>query len=258
MILVDRRVGSKDLLVPLQKAGLDAELDDLQFADVAFMGRGIGGAPLMIGVELKTLADLVQSMTTERLQGFQLPGLLRTYDPDLTGQRVYLIVEGEWKTDRNGRLVRRVGPGLWKPMQGAPPASALRKRLLTLASRAGITVWSTSNRADTVAFVADLYRYWTDKRLDNHRSHLAIYSPDVDSRLLSTPSIFRQVISGLPGIGMKVVEAAESYFEGSIKRAIMASPKVWAELTTTDREGNPRRFGAKKAEQLLQAINKGE
>ena len=255
MILVDERIGSRELLAPLQRAGLEAELSHLDFADIAFLGRGIGGAPLMIGVELKRLPDLVQSITTDRLAGHQLPGLLRTYDPDLTGQRVYLVVEGEWKTDRNGRLVRRVGAGMWKPMQGSPPASALRKRLLTLATRAGVTVWMTASRVETVAFLTDLYRFWADSDLDSHRSHLAIYSPDVDSRLLSTPSIFRQVVAQLPGVGMKVAEAAETYFKGSLYAAMTASEVYRANVTTLDADGSPRRLGAKTAARIVQAIN---
>jgi len=257
VILVDSRIGSNDLLDPLKRAGLEAELSHLDFADIAFVGRGIGGAPLMIGVEFKVLSDLVQSMTSKRLQGHQIPGLLRAYDPDLTGQRVYLVVEGEWRTDRSGRLVRRAGAGIWKPIQGAPPASALRKRLLTLATRAGVTVWPTLNRQDTVAFLADLYRFWTDVDLDDHKSHLAIYTPDVDHALLTPSSICLTALSVLPGIGNKVAAAADKYFEGDLKRAINAPPHIWAEITTLDGSGRPRRFGTKRAEALVTSFRKG-
>lgn len=255
MLLVDERIGSRELLAPLIKAGLPAELDHLDFADVAFAGRGVAGKPLTIGVELKNLGDLVSSMVSKRLPGHQLPGLIRTYDPDLTGQRVYLIVEGEWRTNAQGKLLRRAGPSIWKPIQGAPPASAMRKRLLTLATRAGVTVWPTLNRAETVAFIADLYRFWTDEDLDQHKSHLAIYSPDMDRALLRPPSIFRTVLGGLPGVGPKVLDAAEREF-GSIAVAVAAPVERWASLRTLDNKGHPRLVGGATAARIVQAITK--
>ena len=226
MILVDERIGSRELLAPLRKAGLECELSHLDFADLAFVGRGLGGHPLMIGVELKNLADLVQSMTTGRLPGHQLPGLLRTYDPDLTGHRVYLIVEGEWRTDRHGKLLRRGRRGVWTPMQGSPPASALRKRLLTLTTRAGVIVWPTLSRTDTVAFVADLYRFWSDASLDSHKSHLAIYNPDADRALLRTPSLAEHVAILLPGIGAEKAKAVAKRFR-TVEAMLRAREADW-------------------------------
>src|ERR1035437_1169131 len=69
MILIDKRIGSADLLAPLQAAGFDAQLVELAFGDLAFEGKGPNGTTLNVGVELKRLGDLVSSLRTGRLAG---------------------------------------------------------------------------------------------------------------------------------------------------------------------------------------------
>jgi ERCC4-type nuclease len=122
VIFVDRRVGSKDLLSPLRQTGLEAELVELEFADVAFSGLGTKGASVDIGVELKTLNDLVGSLRSGRLAGHQLPGLRTKYE------HAWLIVEGLWKSDERGQVVTYQGRTRgWVPLHGKIAASEMEK-----------------------------------------------------------------------------------------------------------------------------------
>src|ERR1035437_3942143 len=137
MILVDRRVGSNDLLAPLKAAGFDAQLVELAFGDIAFEGKGLNGTPLNVGVELKRLGDLVSSLRTGRLAGHQLPGLLRTYD------YAWLLVEGQWRANAAGQVTTQKRSRLWTVIPGKMTASELDKQLLTLELCGGLHVAHT-------------------------------------------------------------------------------------------------------------------
>ena len=77
MITVDNRTGSIELLPLFPKN--TAKPGYLAFADFAFTGRGYAnGLPLLIGVERKTTTDLLSSMTTGRLSGYQIPRSLNS------------------------------------------------------------------------------------------------------------------------------------------------------------------------------------
>jgi len=92
-LLVDSRVGSKDLAKPLS-----AKLAVLEFADAMFVGGGLGDKPIFIGIEVKTVKDALSCVVSGRFAGHQLPGLVKGYDV------VYLIVEGRWRADKEGLL----------------------------------------------------------------------------------------------------------------------------------------------------------
>jgi ERCC4-type nuclease len=249
MILIDDREGSKDFLKPLQDALVPCELTRLDFGDFAFLGRGEKGAEVSIGVEHKKLADLVSSLEG-RLPGHQLPGLVTDYD------RPYLIIEGEWTHDKDGKAVsfikdthrKRKVPGI---PQGAV---AFEQRLLCLATRGGLHIRHTNTRRDSVRFLIALYRYWTDKDLDQHKSHLAIHAPDMDSALGIPVSPFRRAVAQLPGIGFKTSAAVEKQFGGSFRRMMLAPEEVWAEIVTTDDAGKTRRIGPSRAKQIMEAL----
>src|SRR5215471_7722117 len=97
MILIDERVGSKELLPYFKPFDVEAEICRLGFADAAFVGNGPDGI-ISIGIERKVLGDLLASMRAERLAGHQLDGLLENYQVN------YLIVEGICRPGRNGEL----------------------------------------------------------------------------------------------------------------------------------------------------------
>lgn len=256
MLLVDTRAGSQELIAPLAAAGLPVQETTLPFGDVAFMGRGVGGTDIFCGIEHKRLSDLVQSLNDDRLCGYQLIGnednpygLIGTYD------RAYLVVEGEWDTDGSGRVVV---PGKFRrapqPLKGAPPASVLEQRVINLETRAGLRVLWSPDQKRTVRWLAALYRYWTDKDLDQHKSHLAIHAPDLDSSLLRPVSDFQRVVAQIPGVGLKRSAAVDTAFDGSFRRMMLATESEWAEITTEDGKGKSRRIGTATAKKIMEAL----
>jgi len=243
MILVDRRVGSKDLVAPLREFGMDVELVELEFADVAFTGRGAKGAPVDIGIELKRLNDLVSSLRTGRLAGHQLPGLRTQYE------HAWLVVEGYWKTDSRGNVVTYQGKSRgWVPLPGKMTASELEKQVLTLELCGGLHARYTNSRADTIRFVATLYRWWTDQALDHHTSHLAVH----DQPTLFPISDERAAFCKFPGISIKWSKAVAEHFKDSLYEATHAPVEEWAEIRVTDETtGKSRRLGQATAERIV-------
>ncbi len=246
MVLVDRRVGSKDLLPPLRHMGIETELVELEFADVAFSGLGNKGAAVDIGIELKTLNDLVSSLRSGRLAGHQLPGLRAKYD------HAWLCIEGFWRTDEYGRVVTYQGKGRgWRILPGKMRASELEKQVLTLELCGGLHVRYTNTRADTVRFVSNLYRWWTDQALDHHTSHLAVH----DQPTLVPITAYRQAFTKFPGVGIKASKAVADHFHNSVRRAARASIAEWAAIAVVDEStGTSRRLGTKVAERIVQFL----
>ncbi len=209
MILIDAAVGSNEFEEPLRKLGLPVACTHLESGDFAFMGRGEKGAPLYIGIEFKKIGELAQSLNTERLAGHQLLEMVQHYD------RRYLIIEGDYHSDAEGNTVVFRGKGAPSRLPGAPPFVVLEQRLFNLQTRGGLLTKHTTSRSNTLRVILAWYRYWTDKDLDDHKSHLAVYAPDIDGELFAGVSGFRKAVKVLcPGIGDKGTKAVEQAVMG--------------------------------------------
>jgi ERCC4-type nuclease len=254
MLLVDPQ-GPKGafLLEPLQQAGLPAVLADPQLTagDLAFCGRGIGGQSVNIGIEFKRLdsssTDLAQSLRSGRLSGEQLPKLLGekgAYDT------AWLLVEGVWRTDpKSGLVTAYKGKHRgWQAIPGKMPGSELEKRLLTLELLGGLHVRFTNTRADSIRFIGSLYRWWTDRDMDKHVSHLAVH----DAPSFRPVSDVAAALMRWPGVGYKAAAAAEARFKGSVVRAAQASDVEWAALDI-----GGKKFGRARAEKLVTWLRGG-
>lgn len=254
MILVDPRAGSSDLLAPLAAAGLPVEEATLEFGDLAWMGRGEGGADIWCGLEHKKLPDLVQSLMTERLAGHQLPGLVTTYD------RAYLVIEGEWDVDPAGKvIVPRAGfANRWAPLKGCPPASVLEMRIFTLETRGGLRVRWTRNQKETIRHVSNLYRGWTDRDLDQHRSHLAVHAPDMDPVLKAPVSNFRMGLMGfVDGLGMSLSRDIEVALAGRAEplgTLRSMTQDAIAAIPTMTAKGKTKKLGMARAKNIKDAL----
>jgi ERCC4-type nuclease len=251
MIFIDMRDGSDALLPLLRKAGLPAEPAEpqLEFGDVFWVGRGEKGKPVRIGVEYKTVADVVSSIRTARLQGHQLPGMRAA----LAGKKplydfAYLLIEGELNYDANGRILRRKGKRDFTPMEGGFTIDELIKRLNVMHMCAGLNYVFSADKHFSVAWLAATYRTWTDTDLDKHKSHLAIYEPPT----LVPVSQFVRTVRTLPSVGLAVARIAEKRFR-TISAACNASVESWAELETVN-DGKKRRFGVLNAAKVKEAI----
>lgn len=242
MILVDSRIGSADLATPLRAMGLPAELVTLDSGDVAFEGRGIGGKVLSIGIELKKLGDLVSSLRTGRLA----EQVSRMLGPDPAYDYAWLLVEGRWSADDQGQLVK-LNKRTWKVLPGGMSAAEFQKQILTFELCGGMHVRHCIARPDTLRFIASLYRWFTDKSMDLHRSHLAVHTPVT----FLPVSDFRAAIQRFPGIGARTSLVVEQVFGGSLRRAVTASVLEWSEIEVVDGKGKSRRLGMKVAEKIV-------
>jgi ERCC4-type nuclease len=215
------------------------------------MGRGVGGAPLSIGIEHKTISDLVSSLKTNRIQGHQLPGMLAAEEGESPlYDLAWLCVEGEWLYDTRGMLQRRIGKSKFRPL--GMTIDEVFKRLTVMHLCGGLNWVSCASRHDTVKWISSLYHALTDKDLDEHKSHLGIYRAPT----LVPLSQFQDTISTLPHVGGRVSKAAERQF-GSIKRAVNASAKEWAAIETVTKKGQKRKFGILHAQKLVEVVNHG-
>jgi ERCC4-type nuclease len=225
VILLDRRIGSSDLYTPLRTFGLDVELTTLESADVAWLGRGPDEVPVPVGVEIKRIGDLLQSITSGRLSGHQLPNLVREY------QHTWLLVEGQYRSGDEGILETRQG-GVWSPHAvGRRPWTyrEVEAFLTTLEVRAGVHVRRAWNRSETAALIAMLYQWWTGKAYDEHRAHQAMHSPMLDAGLLYKPSLARRVAAELPGVGINKSGAVADHFK-SVRALVEATETEWMEV----------------------------
>lgn len=254
---VDGATGSAELIAPLQKMGLPAEKDHLPYGDLAFMGRGEEGTPLFIGIEFKKLGELVGSLRTGRFQGHQLIGMV---NPESGFDRRYLLVEGFFHHDERGAAIVPRGRGVGE-LKGAPNAVALEQELLNICTRGGVTLVDRATRRDCLRWILACYRYWTDKDLDEHKSHLAMYAPDIDKALFTPPTDFRKALAvTLPGIEFAVSKAVEDYCGGpevglrqKLLRMCAMTERQWGEITTV-KKGKARQLGAKRAHSIMEAL----
>lgn len=249
MIWVDERVGSKDLAEPLAAMGVEVEVTALDYADVAFTGRGDNDALVSIGIELKKLPDLISSLRTGRLSGHQLLGLT---GPEKVYDFGWLLVEGEWKPDAKGNITvppRRSQMFKWTVLPGMP-VSEMEKRLTTLDLLGGLRVRHTASRACTLHFIVNLFRWWNDKAMNRHDTHL---TPHTAHGFLPL-SDFRQTVMRFPNVGLKASKAVEEYFGANLQDAVNASVAEWAEIITFDKQGKPRRLGTKAAQNIINFV----
>lgn len=193
MILVDDRTGSAEIAPLLSSPNMVCRLN---FADFAWSGEGPDG-PTSIGVERKSLLDLLQSITTGRLSGHQMVGLTQDYD------WVYLLVEGVWRPDRNSGLLQRINSkGKWvDAAQGSRRFMArdIYNFINTLRVMCNVVTVCTSNRWETAMWLDSAHGWW-QKGWDQHKSHLQFQRPVMHAQL-TKPNLVTRMVSQLDGIG---------------------------------------------------------
>lgn len=227
MILVDSRVGSKHLAGEFDSLGVGYELTQLEFGDCSWLGKSDSG-PVAVGVELKNVNDLLNSIQSGRLSGHQVPGLLDRY------QHVWLVVEGVYRSRRDG-LVEVLQGRTWTPlvMGRRRPVyySEIEGYLTTLAVEAGIHTKQTGNAKETARFIELLYTWW---QKDKHTSLQTIYQPKEGGGSIRRESDWEKrmklTAKGLqPGFGWERVKGIVGEFD-SVADMINASEDRWKEI----------------------------
>lgn len=216
-IYVDKRAGSVELYAPLSQRSVPVELTTLAFGDCCFIGHG-PQHPVLIGIERKRITDLLQSLTTGRLSGHQVPGLIEHYPYR------WLLVEGQYRESRDG-LIEVPRKGRWETIR--LHYAALEAYLVTLTLRAGLRVQRTYSLDESVAWLSVLWSWWTKKEWSEHRSHLALHDA-ADYGAFYKPTLVHRVAAQLPGIDEKARDVAAKF--QSVQDLMNAEEATWREI----------------------------
>jgi len=209
MVYIDDRVGSKELH-PYLVDRVPCSLSRLAYGDLAWVGNGSGGLPVNIAVERKTISDLCSSITSGRLSGRQLLGLLNTYS------HVWVLVEGIWRASPVDGMLEVYKRGGWTPLKRGPNrwmADTIYNYLATLSVLCGVRVWQTNTIQESGQWIVALYR-WSRKEWSEHHAHQSFCEiPVRGSRVsLTEPGIVQRVAGQFTGIGFeKAARIAERF-----------------------------------------------
>lgn len=239
-IRVDDRVGSRELAPRLQ----NAILERMVAGDAGWLGLGPDNLPILVGIERKTITDLLDSIDTGRLAGVQLPNLTAAF------ARVYLVVEGVWRAHpETGQFETRVGKN-WAPPYGPRrrQASEVLNYLTSLEEFAGIRVRHSNGISHTAALINALAAWWR-KPYTQHTAVLQKHYSALSGgpvALLAPPSLVARVAAELPGVGPKRALAVGVHFP-SVRSMLTADAAAWAAVPG---------LGPKSAATVVDAINK--
>lgn len=231
-------------------------------ADVEFSGNGPDGK-LRIGVEVKSLADLLTSIRDGRLRATQIPALLR-YDVP------WLAYYGEYRTDQKSGHLQvpywhpKYHRWLWRDYKlGSKPVPTTYLESFLCSPSLTMTKLRTIgfNTIEALSYWLGTSLYGTWKK-DYHK-HRSMFTFDQSggipgSHLLPQihPVAYQMMLtaSSLPGIGFERAQAVADQF-GSILEMINASEKEWSEVAVVSRgTGRIVRLGPARAKSIIKAI----
>jgi ERCC4-type nuclease len=221
MLTVDPREGSQNLVEPLSTMGVPVRKEKLEFGDVAFVGNGPEDSVLTIGIEYKTVPDLLASWHDGRLLGHQLPGMLNSFAV------VYLLVEGIISADTDDRIRQYTSRGRWENVRSETKYSNLAGWLESLRHLYGVHVLTSANLLTSTVQVASTYRWW-QKEYSTHGTPVTIHTPNL-RRDLIVPTRIMKVAATFPGVGSEKLLDIEARF-GSIREMVNADAATWRQV----------------------------
>lgn len=236
MIFVDSREGSGrgrgDLTPYLKRWGLPHQVMRLEFGDVVFAGVGPHTSPYTVAIEIKTIHDLIKSFESGRLMGRQIPEMTKYCE------RSYLIIEGEYRQNRNGELTlpyNRGGKTGFEKKKGKPMRlDQIEGFLATAEEFFGVRVRKCNQIADTALMVKTLYLWWS-KEWSKHRSHLAFEPPMVRPVSFTEPTNAMKAAGLINGLGWERAEKAAKRFK-TVEEMVKADEKEWTGVNGVGKE----------------------
>jgi ERCC4-type nuclease len=243
VILLDSRGGQNQdyintLVGHIKRIGVQVELTQLQYGDVAFEGKGPDGT-IMVGIELKKLHDILNCIDDSRYN-MQRVGMKQMY------QVSALYVEGHWKPhDSSGLLMEGfnggVSFGYCKHRTGRTMYAKLRRYLYSV-SLSGVLVCHCRDAFHTAYDICELFHYF-QKRWTDHTSLLETQKLNIPA-LTRRPTLCRKWAADLTDIGVKLSLDAERHFRTPIQLA-NADEKDWLRIPGV---------GVKTAQQIVREI----
>lgn len=233
MIVVDSRVGSAEF-APRLRAASDCEVvvQELPAGDFSFAGR-LESNLIGVGIERKTLGDLIASMHSGRLTNKQAPRMADHYDIRV------LILEGAFRTNPETGLLEEAARGGWVPPRSSRGWRRIRGEdidhyLMSLTWLGGINVWRCFSERHTTSMILSLYS-WFNKPGEHKSFHQFHFAPPTNA-LMFIPEeadtdewrrhVLRLVAKELPGIGWERSQMVMERF-GTVREAVMAPAIDW-------------------------------
>lgn len=217
MILIDDRTGSKELAPYITSPH---KIQRLDFADFSFIGNGPENIPISIGIERKTINDLISSMESGRLSGHQLLGLLSSYS------YIYILIEGIWRGSNSGILEVMRGKR-WFPVSYGKRmfmARDINTYLNSISILCDLKIWRTENKEQTGQWVSNIYGWWQKKWTD-HKSMKQFNAPPLPKRAyFFKPGLLQRMIKEISGLGWDKSELLIKQFE-SLTEVLCATEK---------------------------------
>jgi ERCC4-type nuclease len=230
-IIVDYRKGaSKELDIPkllvehIKEFGVHAEIGDLEFGDFAFEGRGPLGS-IMVGIERKSLHDMLRCIDDARLSGHQLIGMKQMYTVRV------VILEGHWKYHNpEGWLMEGFNGGTsWgycRPGGQRQLYSKLYRYLISLQLGGFLVTYSRDVR-HTAYNVCEWFHYW-QKKWEQHTSLQEMQKLNLPT-LNFKPTLVRKWAADIEGVGVKLSDLAERQFRTPFRLA-NADEEEWLKI----------------------------
>jgi ERCC4-type nuclease len=232
-VRVDPRMGSGDLVAPLRQLGIPCQLAEpvLPYGDLEIVGRGPDDRSVLLGVEIKSVSEILEAVTDTRFVGHQLVGLLESYEIS------YLLTEGVMAAAPNRELVflrQREGKLKYEKASRGERAWTYEavQSFLRSVERSGIREAFTPDRRSTAAWIASLYHSWA-KPWDSHKSLARIHHTISDNpnplELFSATTKMKVADDLIKGIGWERARAAAKHFP-SVRAMVNADEKEWQQV----------------------------
>lgn len=225
MVIVDRRAGSEALHFTAALRDR-SQLGTLEFGDVMLAGNGPNGT-ITVGIEVKSVDDLLSSISTGRLAGHQLPGLVKTYDHSWIavfgkvrpGPDNYLEVQkhGSWKNFKIGR----------QPV----PYSYLAGFELTAQFFSPVRIKWLQDLDEVAIWISVLDR-WLSKPWDKHKGLSVFNRSQEQAAPVGADPVEAQmarIAADLPGVGWTRGWAAAKHFD-SVADMLNAHHSEWQKI----------------------------
>lgn len=226
VVIIDKRAGS-EALAYCRSLRDCSTLGILEFGDVALTGHGPDSSTISVGIEVKSVDDLLSSISTGRLGGHQIPGLVKSYD------HAWLAIFGEVRPGTDNYLeVRKYGK--WKHFKigrNPVPYSYLEGFMLTAQMFAPLRVKWCSDIDELATWIA-VYDRWLTKPWDKHRG-LAVFDRSRENAApVGADPIEAQIAktaASLPGLDWVRGWSAAKHFE-SITEMMDADVDDWKSI----------------------------
>lgn len=249
---IDGSTGSNTLLEPLWNlSGGQAIKNNLVQlgADVAWTGRGPEGVLVSVGLEYKTVWDLVESICTDRLGCSQVPLMVENYEVR------YLLVEGVYRRSGDGDVEVEQYPGRFVKLRrgkaGYVKYSYVTKFMKSLYHQAGFWELRTLSKEGTIHEIYQCWEWW-QRPWDEHDSLHGIYSPVLSGPVrFRKPNFVAQCAYPYPGIGSLLANRVGAHFK-TVQEMANAPASEWAKIT-----GIGKQLAA-RLPQLLQTVGRVE